>query len=112
MSGIKPCKACGGDGFTYESCGCREAMCPHEPFFGDGTDPRDGIYHKFWVRRTDGSSRDGGKHAECEYFVLDWDHDPYAPAAALAYADACEQAHPDLAIDLRERARRARKGER
>ena len=60
-----------------------------------------GIYRKFLVSRTDGSSRVGGKHEHCAYFVLDWEHDPFAVAAALAYADACEATHPALAADLR-----------
>ena len=29
-----------------------------------------GIYRKFLVSRTDGSSRVGGKHEHCSYFVL------------------------------------------
>lgn len=105
-NGIKPCKACGGDGFKYQRCSCREASCPHESAFGygDGTDPEPGIYFKFWVRRTDGSSQPGGKHEECEYFVLDWEHDKFAPFAARAYAAACEQEYPELAKDLRRRA--------
>jgi len=107
VNGIEPCDACDGDGFVRRQCGCREAMCPHEPFFGHATDPRPGLYAKFWVRRTDGSSQDGGKHAECDYFVLDWIHDPFAIPAALAYAKACEAEYPDLAADIRERAKEA-----
>jgi hypothetical protein len=105
---IERCGACQGDGFVYETCGCREAICPHTPMRGDGTEPAAGIYHKFWVRRTDGSSRDGGKHAACDYFVLDWEHDKFAPAAALAYADACASESPDLALDLRARVQECR----
>lgn len=107
MNGIKPCDACDGDGFVYDRCGCHEAACPHEPIFGDGTEPAPGIYHKFWVRRTDGSSRDGEKHADCEYFVLDWEHDPFAVPAARAYAKACAATHPELAAELRRRAKAA-----
>jgi hypothetical protein len=74
VNGIHPCPKCEGDGFVYQRCGCREAACPHESSFGRGdrTEERAGIYQKFWVRRTDGSSREGEKHAACEYFVLDW----------------------------------------
>ncbi len=82
-------------------------MCPHVSLFGDDTDSAPGIYHKFWVRRTDGSSGEGRKHEKCDYFVLDWEHDPFAIPAARAYADACESRYPDLAIDLRARANEA-----
>ena len=60
----------------------------------------DGLYRKFVVRRVDESP----KHSCCDYFVLDWVHDPFAVPAALAYADACEDDFPELATDLRERA--------
>lgn len=105
---IVPCKKCNGDGFQYTSCGCREAMCPHTSLMGEPTDPDAGLYMKFWVRRTDGSSRPKGKHEACDYFVLDWEHDRYAVAAAEAYAVACEAEYPDLARDLRARACEAR----
>jgi hypothetical protein len=42
-----------------------------------------GLYRKFNVSRV---SDPAGKHRECEYFVLDWDHDPYTPYAILEYA--------------------------
>lgn len=60
-----------------------------------------GLYNKFIVERTDGTSEAGGKHEGCEYFVLDMNHDPFARAAIAAYADACEADHPLLAQDLR-----------
>ncbi|KAF1043466.1 DUF3310 domain-containing protein [Xylophilus sp.] len=60
-----------------------------------------GLFHKFEVRRVDGSDAPGGKHHGCVYFVLDIDHDPYAVPAVLAYADACEATHPLLAENLR-----------
>lgn len=60
-----------------------------------------GLYRKFIVQRADGSSAPGGKYEECSYFVLDWDHDPFAVPAARAYADACEARYPALARDLR-----------
>lgn len=59
-----------------------------------------GMYQKFEVTRTDGSSRQGGKHYGCEYFVLDCRHDPYARAALKAYMDACRAEYPLLADDL------------
>jgi hypothetical protein len=62
-----------------------------------------GLYGKFNVTRTDGSSNAGGKHADCEHFVLDMTHDKFASTAMLAYADACEAEYPQLARDLRDR---------
>lgn len=41
-------------------------------------DENRGLYEKFRVWRTDGSSDVGGKHEHCRYFVLDLTHDPYA----------------------------------
>lgn len=63
--------------------------------------PARGLYRKFEVRRVDRSP----KHDDCEYFVLDWEHDPFTVPAVLAYADACEAAEPALAKDLRYRAK-------
>lgn len=60
-----------------------------------------GLYGKYRISRRDGSSRTGGKHEHCQYFVLDTRHDPYAALALRAYADACEATHPMLARDLR-----------
>jgi hypothetical protein len=62
-----------------------------------------GMYRKFSVERTDGSSREGGKHERCEYFVLDWNHDPYAVPAMRAYVQACRETHPELARDIEAR---------
>lgn len=59
-----------------------------------------GIYGKFDVRRTDGKSEPGEKHADCQYFVLDLDHDPHARAALLAYMKSCEMEYPLLAADI------------
>jgi hypothetical protein len=59
-----------------------------------------GLYRKFRVTRTDGSSRKGKKHADCSYFVLDLEHDPFAIPALRAYAEACRKTHPDLADDI------------
>ena len=63
-----------------------------------------GLYRKYSVRRLKDKTR---KHEYCEYFVLDWSHDKFAPVAALAYASACESEFPELAADLRIRASRA-----
>ena len=60
-----------------------------------------GLYGKYHVERTDGSSRLGGKHARCDYFVLDLTHDKRALSALRAYAEACEAECPRLAADLR-----------
>ncbi|WP_175806627.1 hypothetical protein [Burkholderia cenocepacia] len=59
-----------------------------------------GLYRKFDVRRTDGSDAPGGKHHDCEYFVLDMNHDGYARAALRAYVRACTAEFPVLAADL------------
>ncbi len=66
-----------------------------------------GLYEKFHVFRCDGSSRPGEKHENCQYFVLDLDHDPHALPALEAYANSCRGAYPALADDL-EAARLAR----
>lgn len=65
-----------------------------------------GLYPRYRVDRLDGSSRKRGKHAACDYFVLYLNHDKFARAAILAYAEACEQEFPALAGDLREKVRR------
>lgn len=62
-----------------------------------------GLYRKFNIERTDGSSEPGCKHHECEYFVLDTTHDPYAIPAIAAYVAACEAEYPLLAADLKNR---------
>jgi hypothetical protein len=59
-----------------------------------------GLYQKFHVVRTDGSSEPGGKHHECEYFVLDLTHDKHAEAALRAYAKSCSAEYPLLSADL------------
>lgn len=66
------------------------------------SDTERGLYKKFNVERTDGSSQPGGKHAACEYFVLDLAHDPFAVPALAAYAEACQNTYPLLATDLRQ----------
>lgn len=62
-----------------------------------------GLFHKFDVRRVDGSDQPGGKHHGCRYYVIDVDHDPHAAAALGAYANACQSTSPALARDLREK---------
>ncbi len=59
-----------------------------------------GLYDKFEVKRTDGSSAEGGKHHGCEYFVLDLTHDRFAGEALIAYANACQEEYPLLARDI------------
>jgi hypothetical protein len=60
-----------------------------------------GLYEKFKVERTDGSSAPGGKHESCQYFVLDLTHDVHAKAAIWAYSESCQAQYPALARDLR-----------
>jgi hypothetical protein len=59
-----------------------------------------GVYEKFRIERTDGSSALGQKHHGCWYFVLDTYHDPHAIPALRAYADSCRVEYPLLAEDL------------
>lgn len=63
-----------------------------------------GLYEKFIVVRKDGKSAYGEKHCQCPYFVLDLKHDPYAPAALHAYANACRDDFPGLSSDLKKQA--------
>lgn len=65
-----------------------------------GNDAHRGLYRKFTVERTDGSSRPGGKHESCNYFVLDLTHDEFASAALRSYALVCRKKFPKLAADL------------
>lgn len=64
------------------------------------TDKTRGLYDKYNVTRTDGSSEPGGKHENCKYFVLDMDHDPIARFALTAYAMHAFHSYPILARDL------------
>lgn len=59
-----------------------------------------GLYTKFRVERTDGSSVPGGKHDGCDYFVLDLSHDHHAYRALKAYIESCQREFPALADDL------------
>ena len=77
---------------------------PSAPAAKSADESKAGIYRKFKVELTDGSSCLGGKHERCHYFVLDWNHDRFAVPAARAYADACASEYPALAEDLRDMA--------
>lgn len=66
------------------------------------SDPSKGLYRKFIVTRTDGSSEPGGRHHGCSYFVLDVSHDEHALVALEAYAESCTKELPLLAADLRQ----------
>lgn len=64
-------------------------------------DKAKGLYNKFRIERTDGSSAEGGKHFNCGYFVLDIDHDQHAIPALLAYAKSCgKDGYRELAKDI------------
>lgn len=63
-------------------------------------DQERGLYHKFDVKRTDGSSGPGRKHEKCWNFVLDINHDVHAVAALKAYAESCRKDFPQLSADL------------
>lgn len=65
-----------------------------------------GLYEKYRVERTDGSSAPGGKHDGCQYFVLDTSCDPHAIPALLAYAQSCKADYPLLARDVKLLAQR------
>jgi hypothetical protein len=75
-------------------------MTPFKPQNFELPTTEQGIFKKFHVARTDGSDLEGGKHADCQYFVIDITHDKYAPAAMQAYALACGLTHPQLAKDI------------
>ena len=59
-----------------------------------------GAYEKYKIVRTDGRDAPGEKHHDCQYFVLDLTHDPYAIPALEAYAAACRDTHGFLAAHL------------
>ena len=56
-----------------------------------------GLYRKYKVDRLDDVD---GKHNNCQYFVLDLDHDPHALPAIKAYIESCGEEYPILADDL------------
>jgi|HubBroStandDraft_2_1064218.scaffolds.fasta_scaffold01263_2 hypothetical protein len=68
----------------------------------DDPDRDRGLYSKYVVRRSDGSSGAGGKHERCDYFVLDLTHDRHALVALEAYAASCEVEYPKLYDDLQD----------
>ena len=63
-------------------------------------DKTKGLYEKFRVERTDGTSAPGKKHDGCQAFVLDVTHDPHALPALAAYAASCRAEYPLLAADI------------
>lgn len=65
-----------------------------------GDNPQRGLYRKYDVKRTDGSSGPGGKHEHCAHFVLDLEHDEFAIPALEAYRDAARASYPALARDI------------
>ena len=58
-----------------------------------------GLMNKYVIIRTDGDPT--GKHAVCNYFVLDIDHDEDARDALSFYADMVQIKRPNLSADLR-----------
>lgn len=62
------------------------------------SDRKRGLYKKFEVSRIG----DDGKHKDCNYFVLDLNHDPHAIRAMHRYIYSCQEEYPLLAKDLRE----------
>ena len=65
------------------------------------SDKEIGLYRKYKIERVDGSSKEGKKHHNCTYFVLDLNHDKHARAALAAYAKSCKDEYPQLSNDLR-----------
>jgi len=63
-----------------------------------------GLYTKYLVRRTDGrDQKPSDKHHDCDIFVLDVTHDPFAVPALAAYAESCKAEYPTLAKDIRQK---------
>ena len=61
-----------------------------------------GLYGKFRVERTDGTSAPGERHHGCEYFVLDLTHDEHAFPALKGYVQSLKKTgeYPLLQADL------------
>ena len=57
-----------------------------------------GLYRKYEVKRLHDPT---GKHKNCDYFVLDMKHDPFAIPALQTYERACRKKYPAQAKDLR-----------
>ncbi len=72
------------------------------------TDKERGLYRKYIIERVDGSSAPGRKHHDCDCFVLDLTHDPFAIPAIKAYIEACRAEYPLLAADLEKRIAKPR----
>ena len=83
----------------FPSCGCdgRDPLSERDPF---RTQEKQGLFRKYEVKRIDGTDQGSGKHAGCEYFVLDISHDKHAHAALTAYALSAMSTNCDLARDM------------
>lgn len=81
-----------------------------QPAGSDHVEDERGLFQKFVVLRKDGSSAPGAKHGDCQYFVLDLNHDKHARAAIAAYVEDCRDEHPQLAADLTDRYLKPRPG--
>lgn len=68
---------------------------PADP--GNAPDSQRGLYGKYAVTRLADYE---DKHGTCPFFVLDIRHDPFARAAVVAYAEACQREYPFLSQDL------------
>lgn len=63
------------------------------------------IFGKYNISRADGRDAENEKHANCEYFVIDLNHDvTHGRAAILAYAHSIKLTDPALAHALEEQA--------
>jgi len=56
-----------------------------------------GLYKKYTVIRNDNSE----KHKNCQYFVIDINHDKFAEDVLKYYAYLCELEYPHLSRDLK-----------
>jgi hypothetical protein len=83
------CKKCGERFIDAETHTCVPALVQDR-----------GLYRKYDVRRSDGSSAPGRKHEHCQYYVLDLSHDRHAFAALVAYSRSCASDFPLLSRDL------------
>lgn len=66
-------------------------------------DKKRGLYGKWHVIRVSDFET---KHDDCNTFVLDLTHDPFARFCLPSYIEKCEKDYPQLAADLRELLRR------
>jgi hypothetical protein len=69
-----------------------------EPAPKQAGDEDRGVYQKYRVERLNDPT---GKHAGCNFFVLDLVHDKFSIPALRAYAKACQKKFPQLAKDIR-----------